>query len=151
MGPLQEIDVVTRSAAAADRVFALLADATSWTSWARLDEAAVESGSGVGEVRAFRSGEVTTRERVTALEPYHRLAYEVLSGLPVAGHAASVTLTALAGRGTKIRWRARFLPAVPGAGDLVRERLERFVRDAAEGLARAAEADLAREIHAPSD
>ncbi len=134
-----EFEVTARSAAPAERVFQLLADVTTWPAWARFDAAEVESGAGVGEVRVFRSGRVATRERVTALEPSRRLAYELLSGLPVVGHQAEVLLTALEGRGTKIRWRSSFEPAIPGTGRLVRRRLERFVAEAAEGLARAAE------------
>jgi len=55
-------------------VWPLLADARTWPRWAPFDEAEVESGEGVGEIRRFRAGRVTTRERVTAIEPPRRYA-----------------------------------------------------------------------------
>ncbi len=135
-----EIDVTTRSAAPAERVFALIADASSWPRWAGVDDATVEQGAGVGEIRAFRSGEVTTRERVTVVEPSYRFGTTLLSGLPVAEHEAEVTLSVLHGRGTKIRWRVRCTPALPEAAMLVRTQLERVIATAADGLAREAAA-----------
>jgi hypothetical protein len=75
---------------------------------------------------------------VTVLEPSYRFASELLSGLPVVDHTAEVTLTVLEGRGTKIRWQSRFTPAIPDTGRLIERRLERFVAEAVEGLARAA-------------
>jgi len=75
-----EIDVGARSAAPPERVWALLADVSTWSRWAPFDEAEVESGEGVGEIRRFRAGRVTTRERVTELDPPRRYAYEFVSG-----------------------------------------------------------------------
>jgi uncharacterized protein YndB with AHSA1/START domain len=49
-----EIDVEARSAGPLERVWALLADARSWTRWAGFEEAHVEEGEGVGEVRRYR-------------------------------------------------------------------------------------------------
>jgi uncharacterized protein YndB with AHSA1/START domain len=138
-----EITVTARSAAPAERVFALLAGAGSWTEWASYDEAQVETGSGVSEVRTFRSKDVATRERVIALEPSKRLAYELLAALPVVDYTAEVMLEAADGRGTDIRWRTSFKPAIPGTGRLVQRRLEHFLAEIAAGLARAAAAGVA--------
>jgi uncharacterized protein YndB with AHSA1/START domain len=136
-----EVDVEAHSAAPPERVWALLADARSWTRWAGFEEAHVEEGEGVGEVRRYRRGRVTGRERVTALEFPRRFAYEFLSGLPVRDYRAEVTLTPPSDTGTHIRWRSRFAAKIPGTGWLLRRRLRRFLAEPAEGLAREAERD----------
>src|SRR2546430_8980748 len=104
---MQEIDVTARSAAPPQRVWTLLADAGSWPRWAPFDEAVVEEGAGLGELRRFRTGRRTTRERITGFEPPHRLAYELVSGIPIRDYEAEVTLTP-DDDGTVIRWHSHF-------------------------------------------
>jgi uncharacterized protein YndB with AHSA1/START domain len=140
---MQAISVEARSNAAPDRVWELLADTASWARWAPFDEAGLESkGSpereGVGAVRRFRHGRRVTRERVVAFEPPRRFRYELVSGLPIRDYRADVTLAADDG-GTLISWESRFRGKFPVPAALVKPTLERFVRDTAEGLARAAE------------
>jgi uncharacterized protein YndB with AHSA1/START domain len=135
---MQEIDVGARSAAPPERVWALLADARSWPRWAPFDDAVVEEGEGDGELRRFRSGRRTTRERVTAFEPPRRLGYELVSGIPIRDYRAEVTLTP-AGDGTEIRWRSSFRAKLPGTGRLARRQLQRFIQQTADGLARESE------------
>jgi polyketide cyclase/dehydrase/lipid transport protein len=134
-----EIDVGARSLAAPERVWTLLADVSTWPRWAPFDDAEVESGEGVGEIRRFRAGRVTTRERVTELDPPRRYAYEFVSGLPIRDYRAEVTLSAAAAGGTAIRWQSSFRAKLPGTGSLVRRTLTQFVAETAEGLAREAE------------
>lgn len=133
-----ELDAVARSSAPPERVWELLADVGTWPAWADFDEAEVESGQGLGEVRAFRRGRRQTRERVTVFEPPHRFGYDFLSGLPIRDYHADVTLTTADG-GTQIRWHSTFRARVPGTGWLIRPALQRFVADTAERLARAAD------------
>lgn len=133
-----ELDAEARSSAPPERVWALLADVRTWPEWADFDEAVVESGDGLGEVRAFRRGRRCTRERVTVFEPPHRLGYDLLTGLPIRGYHADVTLTPAHG-GTHIRWHSTFHAKVPGTGRLMLGRLQAFVADTATRLARAAE------------
>jgi uncharacterized protein YndB with AHSA1/START domain len=133
-----EIDVSARSVAPPERVWALLADASSWTQWADVDEVEVEEGEGLGEVRRMRSGRYRSRERIVAFEPPWLFAYET-SGLPMRDYRADVTLTAEDG-GTRIRWHSRYRPKYPGTGWLMERRLTTFLGDTAERLARAAEA-----------
>ncbi len=133
-----ELDAEARSSAPPERVWALLADVRTWPEWADFDEAAVESGAGVGGVRSFRHGRTRTRERVTAFEPPRRLGYDFLSGLPIRDYHAEVTLTPEDG-GTHLRWHSTFRSKAPGTGWLIRRSLQRFVADTAERLARAAE------------
>ena len=135
---MQEIDVGARSSAPPERVWALLADARSWPRWAPFDEATVEDGEGLGELRRFQAGRRTTRERVTVFEPPRRLGYELVSGIPIRDYNAEVTLTPEAD-GTAIRWRSSFRAKIPGTGALARRQLQRFIERTAEGLAREAE------------
>jgi uncharacterized protein YndB with AHSA1/START domain len=138
---VQEIDVTTRSAVPPERVWALLADARSWPRWSPFDEATVEEGSGSGELRRFRAGRRTTRERVTGFEPPQRFAYELVSGIPIRDYRAEVTLTP-DGAGTTIRWHSRFNPKIPGTGRLAQRQLQRFIERTANGLAREAESGV---------
>jgi Polyketide cyclase / dehydrase and lipid transport len=119
-------------------VWALLADASSWTQWADFDEVEVEEGQGLGEVRRMRSGRYRSRERIVAFEPPRLFAYET-SGLPMRDYRADVTLTPDDG-GTRIRWHSRYRPKYPGTGRLMQRRLNTFLGDTAERLAKAAEA-----------
>jgi uncharacterized protein YndB with AHSA1/START domain len=133
-----EIRAESRSAAPPERVFELLANVSSWPSWADFESAEVEQGAGVGELRALRRGRRVTRERVTALEPPRRLAYELVSGLPLRDYSAEVRLDP-DGDGTRVTWRSTFRPQLPGTGWLIKRRLGAFVRDTADGVAREAE------------
>jgi predicted ester cyclase/uncharacterized protein YndB with AHSA1/START domain len=142
---MPEIDVRASTAAPPEQVWALLADVRTWPGWAGFDEAAVETGSGVGEVRRFRLGRRTSRERVTVLEAPHRFAYELLSGLPIRDYRAEVTLEPRRGGGTEIRWRSSFEPQVPGTGGVIRTRLEGFIARAARALATVADAPHVRD------
>jgi hypothetical protein len=45
--------------------------------------------------------------------------------------------------GTEIRWRASFLPTIPGSGRLLERGLRRFLQQCAHGLAEHAAASLA--------
>jgi uncharacterized protein YndB with AHSA1/START domain len=139
-----KIDLTARSAAPVERVWALLADARGWPEWSPFDAAELErEGSpppdGVGAIRRLTYGKNVSRECIVAFEPPHWLAYQLLAGLPVRDYRADVTLQRTPDGGTAIRWQAQFEPLVPGIGWLVRRRLEPFLSDVAQRLARRAE------------
>jgi uncharacterized protein YndB with AHSA1/START domain len=131
-----EIDATARSAAPPERVWELLADASTWTRWGGFDEAVVEEGAGLGELRRLRRGRTTGRDRVTVFEPPRRFGYEHIPGLPVRDYRAEVTLTPTPDGGTDVRWHSTFRPKIPGTGWAIRRGLQKFIAEATQGLAR---------------
>ena len=137
------IEVSARSAAPPQTVWRLLADQEGWPRWAPLgkvirDLDGAPEPDGVGAERRIVKYGLTTRERITAFEPPHRLTYVLLSGLPLRNYAAEVSLEADDG-GTLIRWRSRFDGAFPGAGPLMKPGLAFNIGRVAKALAREAE------------
>jgi len=139
-------EVVVRSSAPPERIFALLADATSWPSWAN---PVVGHGSweregepppgGVGAIRKVGRWPVLGREAVVAHDPPTHHAYTILSGQPVRSYRADVVLTA-DGTGTVITWGATFEPRVRGTGPALRAFYRRLIGWFAHRVARHAEA-----------
>ena len=115
-------------------VWALLLDAPGWPSWSRIDALEREQPAGVGAVRAFRTGKVVTKERITALEPGRRFAYEGAENPQLTDYRAAVELLGLPGGGTRIRWHGTY-SARWGRRWFLRLYLRRFMQDMATGLA----------------
>lgn len=142
----REIEATGTSAAAPEAVWALLADITTWSSWGAWDSAVLRSeapggGEAVGAVRELRLGRNRSVEELTALEPGRRMAYRLIGGnLPVRDYAAEVTLAPTPEGGTAIAWRSGFHAKLPGAGGMIARRLEPFLADTIQRVARAAEA-----------
>jgi hypothetical protein len=90
-------------------------------------------------VRRVRSGRITTRERVIAFEPPRRYTYEILSGLPIRGYVAEVTLSPITGGGTDIHWRSTFRAKIPGTSWFIQRLVRRTISKGASALGREAE------------
>jgi uncharacterized protein YndB with AHSA1/START domain len=138
------IDVHATSTAPPERVWALLADATTWPSWSTFDAAEIEQPGpdhpqGVGAVRRFRRGRIRSRERILVFDPPRHVAYSLLSGLPLRDYRGDVTLTPTATGGTEITWQSRYRLKIPFTGRRVERELGGFIRETADALARAAE------------
>jgi uncharacterized protein YndB with AHSA1/START domain len=138
------LEATGHSSASPEAVWKLLADAKGWQTWSPMDETTLEEpGSpepdGVGALRRFRTGRLVNRERVVAFEPNRRLAYTLVSGLPLKDYRAEFTLEP-DGAGTKITWRSEFRGPIPGTGWIYAYFLRRFMRDFFPALAKAAEA-----------
>lgn len=142
----REIEATGTSSAPPEAVWALLADITTWSTWGAWESTTLQreapgGGEGVGAVRELRFGRNRSVEELTALEPPQRMAYRLIGGnLPVRDYAAEVTLNPTAQGGTTITWRSSFRSKLPGAGGIVARRLEPFLAETIQRVARAAEA-----------
>jgi hypothetical protein len=92
----------------------------------------------VSERKRLNGKPYVMTERVTALEPEERFAYELLSGLPVKNYRGVVTLSDADGGGTDIHWRSQFNPPWPFFGGLWRGAMLKVITDVSERLAAAA-------------
>jgi hypothetical protein len=136
------VEARARSEADRERVWEVLADVPRWSEWGpwtttELDREGTPAPGGVGAVRLLKRFPMTLREQLTVYEPPERMAYELLSGLPLRDYRAEVKLAA-DGDGTEVHWRSEF-EALPGVGELFRWQLQRAFEDIVSRLARAAE------------
>jgi hypothetical protein len=92
----------------------------------------------VGAVRIFRTGRVSSKERLIIVRPNELFSYELISGLAIRDYAAVIRLQP-SGEGTTINWRSTFRAKVPGTGWLYHRQLGRFIGLTVNGLAAAAE------------
>jgi hypothetical protein len=143
---LRQIDVTAHSRANAETVFALLADGSTWPTWAPIDSFELERigdppPEGVGAVRVFKRGRVTGRDEIVEIVPGQRLGYVSISGLAINDYRATVDVEDVsddAGEGAVIRWRASFFPKIPGTGLILQRGIQRFLQQCADGVARKA-------------
>ena len=143
--PTCSYEVTARSAAPPERVFELLADATSWPRWAgpviahgSWERVGDPAPGGVGAIRKLGRWPMFGREQIVAAEPPSHQAYTMLSGNPVHNYRADIAL-APAGDGTLITWTATFEPSIPGTGLLLEAVYRRLIGSFARRLAAHAE------------
>jgi hypothetical protein len=139
---MQSYDVTAESTAAPAAVWSLLLDPRTWPAWTPIN--ALETGQstglstdgrdGVGAVRAFRTGKVVTKERITDLKPERRFAYEGTENPYLRDYQAAIELAELPGGGTRIRWHGTFT-ARWGTRWFHQRYLRRFMQTMATGLA----------------
>lgn len=141
----QTFTVTAHSAAPPERVFAILADGGHWSTWAGplvrrswWEREGDPAPGGVGAIRRLGTSRFASSEQIVAYDPPAHLGYTILSGQPVRGYRADVTLAEVAG-GTQVTWQATFEPLVPGTGTLMRLWLQAVVGGFARRLARQAE------------
>ncbi len=143
---MQHVEETRRYAAAPQTVGDVYTEHARWSEWAglpgsRLVREGRPDRNGSGAVRAFTG----VREEVLDFEPPKRMTYRVIGGLfPVRDHLGEATFEPDAG-GTRVVWRCRFEPRIPGTGGLLRRMVGATFRRALAGLeARLAGSDLAR-------
>ena len=138
--------------ASPETVWALVSDVTRYPSWGpwsdgHYERAGEESPRGVGAVQVLRSAQrfmgrhTTSAEQILEFEEHRRLAYTVISGIPVRNYRAAVTLTPAAD-GTRIRWAATWDNTLPGR--IAWRGLRTFYPEMMAGLVAAAEQDAAQ-------
>lgn len=135
----QRIEARATTTAPPAVVHALLRDGAAWPEWSplgtfELERPGEDEREGVGAIRVFRTGRVTSREQIVELVPDRRLSYVLLSGLAIRDYRADVDLEP-DGEGTVIRWRSSFRAQVPGSGGAYRRGLSRFLQQMVDGLA----------------
>ena len=126
-----------------DAVWALLADASSYSRWGPWDASGYDAADeqpagGPGAVRRLRYGRTVTVERLVDVEPGRRMSYTVIGGLPVRNCFAEVRLTPVA-EGTRVDWAADFDRTV--LGRLVHRKLRSLYPEIVSRLITAADAD----------
>jgi uncharacterized protein YndB with AHSA1/START domain len=134
-------EVTAHAASPPERVFTLLADATSWPRWAGFlvadaswEREGIPPPGGAGAIRKLGRWPMYGREEILAYEPPAHLAYTIVRGQPVRNYRADVMLTR-DGNGTLITWAATFDPLIPGTGTLVTAFFRRIITTFANGLA----------------
>src|SRR5258708_26365945 len=134
-------EVTARSSAPPEQVFALLADATSWTRWAgpvvahaSWEREGDPAPGGIGGIRKVGWWPIFGHEQIVAYEPPTHHAYTMLKGNPVRNYRADVRLVP-DGEGTRITWSANFDPLVPGTGRLIAAFYRRLIGDMAKRVA----------------
>jgi Polyketide cyclase / dehydrase and lipid transport len=118
-------DIRARSTASPARVFALVSDATTWSSWAgpmvrhsAWDKEGDPAPGGVGAVRKLGTKRLGSREEILEFDPPHYLAYTTLGRMPMRDYRAIISCDP-DGDGTRITWAGAFEPLVPGTGGLL--------------------------------
>lgn len=111
MSRWRSVRAVARADAPVDVVWSLLADGERWASFMPLmrhssyERGGAPARGGVGAIRAFGTGKAVSREEVVAFDPPTHLGYVALSGLPMTGYRADVTLAPTPdGCATTITW-----------------------------------------------
>jgi Polyketide cyclase / dehydrase and lipid transport len=114
----------------------VLSDLRGWHEWGPWSKTDLEGDirTMVSERKRLTGKPYVMKERVIALEPEERLAYELLSGLPVKNYRAVVTLSDAEG-GTDIHWRSTFDSPWPFFGGLWRGAMQKVITDVSERLA----------------
>ena len=134
---MTHVEVVRRFDSPPARVWEVYTDHARMSEWSGLAGARlVREGSpqrnGSGAIRGFAAG---AREEILDFEPPRRMTYRVIAGpLPLKDHLGEAVLEP-DGSGTRLTWRCRFRPSVPGTGWLLRRVITRVFARALEGLA----------------
>jgi uncharacterized protein YndB with AHSA1/START domain len=103
--------------------WSVLADQRGMSTWLPVTVSLESEGDpppdGVGSIRVVTRRPLRIREQITEVEAPSRLAYRLLSGLPVRDYVGKTTLTA-DDKQTDITWTIELTSPIPGIGFVVR-------------------------------
>ncbi|MHB8498853.1 MAG: SRPBCC family protein [Acidimicrobiales bacterium] len=127
-------------------VWSLVANANTFPKWGPWNDGGYRPPSAgpsqEGSVQWFRYGRRTTSvEQILEIDELRRLAYTVVSGIPVKNYRAEVTLTPTSTGGTSIRWAASWDKTLMGS--LVRRKLLQVYPEIVAALVVAADQQVA--------
>lgn len=138
---LIRVSATAASTASPEAVFAALADGSTWPHWSAiktftLQTPGADGGEGVGAVRRWNSGLMTTIEQVVEVEAPTKFGYTLLESklVLVRDYRADVLVTPTA-TGCTVQWSSVFRPKVPGTGWFWRIALGRLGASLAAGVA----------------
>ena len=137
---MRQIEVEGTVAAPRPAVWKVFTDHVGWTRWAGVKEVVLRQQGdpppdGLGAIRVVRSGGVAVEEEITGFDPPKRLTYRLVAGIPVRDHEAEVRFD-VCDSGTRLTWRVRFEPRIPGTGGILARLLRRSLRGTLDRLAR---------------
>jgi hypothetical protein len=139
-------EVTATSTADAATLFALEADGSRWSQWARplvpqstWERTGHPEPGGVGAIRRLGLRPLWVREETVEYEQDRRHGYAMRTPLPIRDYRAELVLTPRAGGGTDLVWRGGFVERVPGSGPVLRAVLRAAISFLAKRLVRAAE------------
>jgi len=137
------VEARAETKAPVELVWSMVSDATRYAVWGPWTESGyqspgVEDPKGVGTTRWMKLGRTRTVEKILEFEPVQRIAYTVVSGIPVRNYRAEVVLNSNSG-GTAIRWSATWDNTL--LGRVVHRRLATFYPTMVRQLANAADRD----------
>ncbi|HEX7095306.1 MAG TPA: SRPBCC family protein [Acidimicrobiales bacterium] len=134
---------VTKIVAPREVVWRVMTDHVRYARWGRAKTVTMErTGSpdpnGVGAIRVFHAGPSRVREEVVVYEPPVRMAYRLVSGLPVRDYRSEMVLE-VDRDVTVLSWSSSFEPRIPFTGGMFTRLMARAVDGFAAGIKRESE------------
>jgi uncharacterized protein YndB with AHSA1/START domain len=129
---MQQIELTSRIPAPPERVFEVLSDHEGMVRWTDAREVVLRhpgdpAPNGVGAIRVIRSRGIAIEEEILSYDPPKRIEYRLTAGAPIRDHHGEILLEP-DGDGTRVVWRVRFRPLIPGTGWLLRPLIERMLQ-----------------------
>jgi len=126
---MREVRIQAEVPAEPSRVWDVFVDCRSWPDWSGVKEVVLRNEGepapyGVGAACVLRARGIAIEEEITGFSPCERLSYRVVAGLPLRSHDAEVRFEP-SGTGTRLEWRVKFVPSVPGTGGWIARLFER--------------------------
>ena len=117
----RHVNVTASRRRAAEVVYELLADRSTWPAWSPIESVELERPGdpppdGVGAIRVNKRGRITGRDQILELVPGRRFKYASLSGLPVRDYIGEVDLSPTPDGGTAVQLALVLLPQDAGNG-----------------------------------